>query len=281
MVTAQCALRHDGHSLMSCVIDYRQAPDAASFCCAVNHEVHRPHLVGLCWSLQGMSIRRRYLLAPAFLHLQASLGTQAIHTFVIDQFTCLTQLQIDHSGALAAMPLCQSNDLLLERTVAVLCWIVPKALALMPMTPKERLSLSPWLTKWRTSSRQAGELTTFFARLTSIPCSPASPLPAAAWGLTRSCRQICYARGNSSASEKPCRLHNSATARPASASRRKPMICSSVNRFLKSNLLFHGIRLHAYVLLNTYRKVATLGTLRMSSKATWHDRQLPSSQCFP
>ncbi|HEY9098545.1 MAG TPA: hypothetical protein VIN38_06725, partial [Thiobacillus sp.] len=37
--------------------------------------------------------------------------------------------------------------------------------------------------------------------------------------------------------------------RPASASRRKPMICSSVKRFFMSNLLDNGIGLQSYVLL--------------------------------
>ena len=43
------------------------------------------------------------------------------------------------------------------------------------------------------------------------------------------------------ASEKPCLRHSSATARPASASRRKPIICSSVNVFFTSNLLSVGL----------------------------------------
>ena len=42
-------------------------------------------------------------------------------------------------------------------------------------------------------------------------------------------------------SEKPCLRHNYATARPASASRKKPMICSSINRFFTSNLLSKGL----------------------------------------
>jgi hypothetical protein len=40
--------------------------------------------------------------------------------------------------------------------------------------------------------------------------------------------------------EKPCRRHSSFTGMPVSASRRKPMICSSVNRFFTSNLLRMG-----------------------------------------
>lgn len=45
------------------------------------------------------------------------------------------------------------------------------------------------------------------------------------------------------ASEKPCRRHSFLIAIPVSASRRKPMICSSVKRFFTSNLLVGGIGL--------------------------------------
>ena len=45
------------------------------------------------------------------------------------------------------------------------------------------------------------------------------------------------------ASENPCRRHRSFTGRPASASRRNPMICASVNRFFTSDLPFRMIGL--------------------------------------
>ena len=50
---------------------------------------------------------------------------------------------------------------------------------------------------------------------------------------------------------------------PASASRRKPMICSSVNRFFMSNLLDGGIGLESHVLLNSG------GTSRVSGLPYW------------
>jgi hypothetical protein len=53
------------------------------------------------------------------------------------------------------------------------------------------------------------------------------------------------------ASEKPWRRNKSVTDKPDSASRRKPMICSSVNLFLTSNPLLRGIELQSQPLLKS------------------------------
>lgn len=39
---------------------------------------------------------------------------------MVDEFTGLAKLQIDHASAVAAMALCQSDDLFLECAIAVL-----------------------------------------------------------------------------------------------------------------------------------------------------------------
>lgn len=53
------------------------------------------------------------------------------------------------------------------------------------------------------------------------------------------------------ASEKTCLWHNSGTGKPDSASHRKPMIRSSVNRYLTSNLRSLGIGLQSHSLLKS------------------------------
>ncbi len=84
LVSSQCTLRQDGHCFMGCVIHYRKALDAAPFSCAIKHEDYRPHLISRCRPLQWMSICQGDFLAPVLLQLKASLGLQAIHTFLID-----------------------------------------------------------------------------------------------------------------------------------------------------------------------------------------------------
>jgi len=63
------------------------------------HEVHGPRQVGCCWVLQRMPGTQRDFIASALLHLQPSLGIQAIHALVVHKLTRLAQLQIDHAGA--------------------------------------------------------------------------------------------------------------------------------------------------------------------------------------
>ena len=68
-----------------------------------------------------MPVGHRDLLAfLRFLTCKLAWSVKALHALVVDNLTRLAQLQIDHVGALTSMPLRQSNDLLLERTVGVL-----------------------------------------------------------------------------------------------------------------------------------------------------------------
>ena len=66
------------------------------------------------------------------------------------------------------------------------------------------------------------------------------PVPALARWL-RSCHQTYCVRGNSWLLRSHAACTTRLPARPASASRKKPMICSSVNRFFTSNLLSMGL----------------------------------------
>lgn len=125
LVATHRPLGHDGHRLVSRVIDYRQVLDAASFGRAVKDEVHRPHLVGCHRALQRMTLSQRNLLSLALPDLQPRLGIQAVDALVVDHLTGLAQLEVDHAGPIPPMTLSQGHDLFLERTVAVCGGLVP------------------------------------------------------------------------------------------------------------------------------------------------------------
>ena len=50
------ALRHDGHGLMRGIVHHGQVLDHTPFGCAIEHEVHRPDLIGSLRSPQGLPI---------------------------------------------------------------------------------------------------------------------------------------------------------------------------------------------------------------------------------
>jgi hypothetical protein len=54
---------HDGHRLMGRIIDDGQAFDDPAFGRTIEHEVHRPHLIGRRESEQGLPLGRWHLLA--------------------------------------------------------------------------------------------------------------------------------------------------------------------------------------------------------------------------
>ena len=93
-----------GHGFVRGVVHNRQALDDASFGRPVEHEFHRPDLVGGQRPPQRLPIRYRHVLAPSLPHLQARLGIEPVDVLVIDQLPGLPQLQIDHASTIAAVP---------------------------------------------------------------------------------------------------------------------------------------------------------------------------------
>ena len=116
-----------------------------------------------------------------------------------------------------------------------------KADALMPRTASARRSLRPRSVMLRTTRRCAGAITTFGGALRGSPRSRGAtpPTTSSAGSLRLEHLQEFGVRHAHPAelvlpevpSENPCFRHRSLTATPASASRRKPTICASVNRF--------------------------------------------------
>ncbi len=67
-------------------------------------------MVAELWAQQRLPVLQRHLLpAPAF-HLQAGLGVQPIDPLVIDHAAFLPQLQINHAGPIATVPVSECDD---------------------------------------------------------------------------------------------------------------------------------------------------------------------------
>lgn len=71
-----------------------------------------------------MAIGQRDLLAFAFPYLQTSFDIQVVNPFVVDDLAGLPELEIDHAGAVGAMALRQSDDLVLQGAVSVFSGLV-------------------------------------------------------------------------------------------------------------------------------------------------------------
>lgn len=109
---------------MGGIIDDRQALDAAPLCRPVEHEIHRPQLIGCLGTLQRVAIRNRNLLSLAPFHLQTRFGIEPIHALVIDDLSRLTQFQIDHPGPVAPMALGECDDPLSQCGIPICCWSI-------------------------------------------------------------------------------------------------------------------------------------------------------------
>lgn len=119
LIPAHCPLGDDGHGFMGRIVNDGQALEAAPFSRPVKHEIHRLHLVGGQRSLQGMAVGNRDLLPLAPSHLQACLGIQPIHAFVIDDLPGLPKLQIDHPSPITTMSLGEGYDFLPQDGISV------------------------------------------------------------------------------------------------------------------------------------------------------------------
>ena len=117
--SAHRPLRHDGHGLVRGIVHHGQVLDHPPFGGAIEHEVHRPDVIGRLRTPQGLPIGHRHLLAPPPLHLEVGFGIQPFHPLVVDPLSGLAQLQVNHAGAVAAMPLGQGNDLLPQGLVTI------------------------------------------------------------------------------------------------------------------------------------------------------------------
>ncbi len=111
-VSRDRALHVDGDRFVGCVIHDHQTLDHPTFHSAVEHEVHRPHLVGLQWPQQWLALAHRHLLAPAAPDLQLLFAVQPLHTLVVHDASFLTKFEIDHPHAIAAMAMRQRKNAL-------------------------------------------------------------------------------------------------------------------------------------------------------------------------
>ena len=101
------------------VIDDRQAFDDAVFRRAVEHEIHRPHLVGRHRKHERLTLPRQHLLALATAHLQLRFLVKALDALVVHEKPVLAQLQVDHPEAVATMALSERQYALAQIDVAV------------------------------------------------------------------------------------------------------------------------------------------------------------------
>lgn len=98
------------HGFACCVIDDHQALNGPTFGRAIEHEVHRPHVVGPGRSQQWLLLADQNRLAFAPPDLQLLRLIQPFHALVVRATSFLPQLQIDHSNVVALMPMRQGRD---------------------------------------------------------------------------------------------------------------------------------------------------------------------------
>lgn len=117
--TTQRSLWNNCHRFMSRVIDHGEILDDTSFCRTIEHEIHRPDLIGSQWPLQWVPVGRRDFLSLAPSHLQPSLGIEPIHPLVINDLSGLAQFQIDHPGPVAPVALSERDDPFFQGGIAI------------------------------------------------------------------------------------------------------------------------------------------------------------------
>ena len=101
------------------IIHDRQALHHASIGGPVEHEVSGPHVVGSLRAHQGLSVGHGDLLPPSPSDLQLGFGVQALDAFMVDPMNGLSQLQIDHLGPVATVPVGEGNDAPSERHIRI------------------------------------------------------------------------------------------------------------------------------------------------------------------
>ncbi len=119
MQAAHRPFRHNRDGLMRGIIDHGQILDDTPLCRPVEHEVHRPDLIGGQGTSQWVTVCYRYLLALPPANLQPRLGIEPIHPLVIDDHAFLPQLQVNHAGAVTAVALRERDDLRFQGGIAV------------------------------------------------------------------------------------------------------------------------------------------------------------------
>lgn len=113
------AFRNNRDRFMSCIVHNGQAFDDSPFRRSVEHEIHRPELIGGRRVLERVTIRQRNLFPLSPSHLQTGLSIEPIHPLVIHHHASLPQLQIDHPGPVAPMTLGERDDPLLQSNIAI------------------------------------------------------------------------------------------------------------------------------------------------------------------
>jgi hypothetical protein len=111
VLTAHRVLHGHRDHLVRRVIDHRQALERTSGSDAIEHEVHRPHLVRQRRTQQRMTLRRDELLATPTPDMQLLEPVKPLHALVVHQFGSLPELQVNHPHPVPSMALRQRYDL--------------------------------------------------------------------------------------------------------------------------------------------------------------------------
>src|ERR1700759_4583736 len=110
MITSHTVLDHHSDCLVGSIVDNRQALETATRGDSVEDKIHRPNFIGSAWSHQGLALAERDLLAPPTPDLQLFQRVEPLDTLVVDDLAGLSQLQVNHRGSVASMPLRQRDD---------------------------------------------------------------------------------------------------------------------------------------------------------------------------
>ena len=126
MIATDTVFGRDGYCFVRGVVDHHQALDYPSRGHPVEHEIHRPDLVGRGRPYQRLPVGHRDLLATPTPHLKALESIQTLDALVVDRLARLAKLQIDHPGAIATMSLGKTYDLCAQRLVVVRSCLIPQ-----------------------------------------------------------------------------------------------------------------------------------------------------------
>ena len=111
-MTRDCPFHLDGHRLVGGVVGDHQGLEHPTISRPVEHEVHRPDLIGTAGPQQRLPLAHRDLLALPAPHLQLGFLIQPLHTLVVHQHSRLPELEVDHPDTVALVSLRQGLDAL-------------------------------------------------------------------------------------------------------------------------------------------------------------------------
>lgn len=110
VVARDRALHVDGDRFVLWVVQDHKTHHHSTFGVAVEHEVHRLRFADLRWPQQRLTLAHGYLFPFAPSDLQLLLAIQPLHAFVVHKASFLSQCEIAHRYAIAAMTRRQRTD---------------------------------------------------------------------------------------------------------------------------------------------------------------------------